>query len=111
MENTMPKDPLNDDDWNSNDDQIAALKDQVHDLATKAANLLPYAEQEYESLRECNKRDGDCAKEMKAAAKAIKEARAAIEATEPSYKCQACGREELTCSMNPCEAVLADRQA
>lgn len=33
------------------------------------------------------------------------------EMADPNFYCLACGREESACSANPCQAVIADREA
>lgn len=48
------------------------------ELAQILQEILPYAEQEYESLRECNKRDGDCEDALAECGKWIDKARAVI---------------------------------
>lgn len=45
-------------------------------------DVLPYAEQEYESLRECNKRDGDCDEAMAACELSIEKSHALLNQIE-----------------------------
>ncbi|HZZ77143.1 MAG TPA: hypothetical protein VFE62_01410 [Gemmataceae bacterium] len=84
---TMPS-PMNAVDWSANARLIAAapetaaerdrLKEINAELTQVLEELLPYAEQEAQSLSECNKRDGDCEDEMNECNAWIDKARAAI---------------------------------